>query len=53
MALSFRNIFKKEDRDTKSSRPQEVDPSAKTEASQQEAPKKDSHGKGTCCGSCS
>ncbi|MBC7184925.1 MAG: CCGSCS motif protein [Marinobacter sp.] len=53
MALSFLNIFKKEGKETESSRPQEVDPKAKAEASQEQAPKKGGHGEGTCCGSCS
>ncbi len=54
MALSFLNIFKKDDKETESTtQAQEFDPKENAEASQGDAPKKGKQGEGTCCGSCS
>lgn len=53
MALSFLNIFKKDDIETESTQAQEADSKANAEASRDDSPKKGKHGEGTCCGSCS
>lgn len=53
MALSFLNIFKKDDKETESTRAQEFDPKENAEASQGDIPNKGKHGEGSCCGSCS
>ena len=53
MALSFVNIFKKEDAETESNGVEHVEASGIAET-QNDEPKKGGHGEGgTCCGSCS
>lgn len=53
MALSFLNIFKKDDTKTQPTRAQEAESKKNAEASQNDSSKKDKHGEGSCCGSCS
>ncbi|MBY5961441.1 CCGSCS motif protein [Marinobacter nauticus] len=53
MALSFVNIFKKEDAESESNGVEHVEASGIAET-QNDEPKKGGHGEGgTCCGSCS
>ncbi len=52
MALSFLNIFKKEEKETEAPKVEGFDPKAETQEKKEEAGK-GGHGSGTCCGSCS
>tara|TARA_R100000353_G_scaffold122130_1_gene86818 strand:+ start:1001 stop:1177 length:177 start_codon:yes stop_codon:yes gene_type:complete len=52
MALSFLNIFKKEEKETETAKVEGFDPKANAEEKKEEA-SKGGHGGGTCCGSCS
>ncbi|WP_417567797.1 CCGSCS motif protein [Marinobacter sp.] len=53
MALSFLNIFKKDDTEEEPKRAEEADSNKNAKASPDDSPKKGNHGEGTCCGSCS
>ncbi|HBM49345.1 MULTISPECIES: CCGSCS motif protein [unclassified Marinobacter] len=52
MALSFLNIFKKEEKETETAKVEGFDPKANAEEKKEET-SKGGHGGGTCCGSCS
>lgn len=53
MALSFVNVFKKEDTETESTAAQAADSNENTVVDQEEAQNKGKHGEDFCCGSCS